>query len=175
MATGRPCSTCTHPDRALIEAEVTGVEGMPLPSLSTLARRYGLGPHSLRRHLHNHANPAVRAALEPREGADPATVVGRVLAVADAVRPVRLTAQGSGDAREVVRASDSELRALALLGTTFGIDATSTAQALADAQRLAQAVGDAARVNADVGDAIARALDQRGAGEMAEALRREFE
>lgn len=168
---GRPCSVCTHPHRALIEAEVVGNGGQAVPHVSTVANRFGVGPHSLRRHLQNHAAPGARGVLGPREGADPAMVLERALAVADAVRTVRLQAERSGDHREVLRAGESELKALTVLSVRLGMDAESTVQALAEAKVLARAVGDVARVDPEVGEAIASRLELRGSAEMAEALR----
>lgn len=176
--TGRRCSICAHPSRAVLEAAVLGSDEQavsPLPSLPQIAAQYGVGVASVRRHLRNHAAPAVREALEPREGADAATVVGRALAVANAVRSIRAAALLDGDRRDVIRAADAEVRALALLGARLGVNAESTARDLAEAHRLAQAVRDVARADPAVGDALARGLEARGANELADALRTQYQ
>ena len=56
------CSTCTHPERNTIEAEL--VARIPL---SRLARDHGLTRDALRRHRDRHLSPAVAASTAVRD------------------------------------------------------------------------------------------------------------
>ena len=57
----RPCATCTHPDRAAIEAEL--LRGV---SLRTVAGRHGISSTALHRHRCRHmTEPSVGDILEP--------------------------------------------------------------------------------------------------------------
>lgn len=60
----RPCSVCTHPNRAAIDAALLqGLQGL---SLRTVAGRHGLSATALHRHRRRHVDaPTVGDILEP--------------------------------------------------------------------------------------------------------------
>ena len=58
----RPCATCTHPDRAAIEAELL----LQADSLRTITAHHGISPPALLRHRCRHmTEPSVGDILEP--------------------------------------------------------------------------------------------------------------
>ena len=62
----RPCATCTHPDRAAIEAEL--LRGV---SLRTVAGRHGISSTALHRHRCRHmTEPSVGDILAPDDKGD---------------------------------------------------------------------------------------------------------
>ncbi len=62
----RPCATCTHPDRAAIEAELLQAE-----SLRTIAAHHGISPPALLRHRRRHmTEPSIGDILAPDDIGD---------------------------------------------------------------------------------------------------------
>jgi hypothetical protein len=70
----------------------------------------------------------------------------------------------------MVRAADTELRALALAVDRLGIDAADIFDRLSEAEDLATAMGAAARSDAVVGRVLVSALRTAGRDELADAL-----
>lgn len=73
---GRPCVTCSHPDRLAIEQEIA--EGT---SLRAIADRHAVARSSIRRHLTAHME--VDAETSARLGLDPESLAVRVYEVAE--------------------------------------------------------------------------------------------
>jgi hypothetical protein len=163
---GRPCSICTSQYRAQIEDGAVAGD-----RLSRLARDYGVGAESVRRHLHSHVAPDVADALRAVEGLSPTTLVMRMQEVADNARDLRDLALDSRNMSAAVRAGDAELRALALLADRFGITEATVSQDLRLAGDLAQAVGYAASRSPEARALLVDALDRLGHRGFADNLR----
>jgi hypothetical protein len=100
------CTICAHPERDGIDSELaTGTTYMDI------ARRYEVGPESVRRHAQNHLSPAlaaVRAAREETEAADLVTRIEGLIARAELMFGAAAKGGQSAQALAVLK----ELRAL---------------------------------------------------------------
>lgn len=152
MGIGRSCTTCHHVDRQGIESAIASGE-----TFRGIARRYGLTPDAVERHAARHLPVDVaRSDFRGRPGMTAADLMGRMVEVADSARALRL-ADGLS-VRDVLRAGDAELRALATITVRFGADAGALAAEL-DAERAQRA--EAEQRFALVGRALATVLRDR--------------
>ena len=155
---GRPCSTCTSPERAEIErAWVSGV------TVSAISGRYGVSPSSLYRHLRGHLLKELAASYRPETPLDVPDLLKRVLDVADSARDARIAASGTAGSLAASRARDSEIKALTLLTSRLGVDDESQIESAELLRSLASAVGAAVRREPSIGDALATELTRLGA------------
>jgi hypothetical protein len=176
MVIGRPCTTCHHVDRQEIESAIASGE-----TFRGIARRYGLTPDAVERHAARHLPVDVaRSDFRGRPGTTAADLMSRIVEVADSARAVRV-AEGLS-VRDVLRAGDAELRALATLTGRFGADAGRLAAELdaeraqrAEAERafalLARALAAVLRDRPELTTVAAQFLDNAGAPDMAADVR----
>lgn len=162
---GRKCSTCVHVHRD--EVELALLQGEPV---SVVSRRFGLSSAALRRHLHQHAGPALKNAVFGSEGLRASELLDRVLDIADDARGLRMSALEAGNSSAATRAGDAELRALDALTRRLGVDDTELIEQLRALEILAIAVGRAARKNPAVATEVAASLRRLGDQESARDL-----
>jgi hypothetical protein len=121
---GRPCGVCALPAPQRERVEIALAEGV---SISRISQQHGApGRDSIRHHLDSgHLRHDLQNRAERALGLDYTTVVARVSDIAQRARTTALEAAEAGDRAGVLRAGDSELRALAVLvgnGETSEID-----------------------------------------------------
>ena len=131
------CSICLHPQSAAISAEL--LAGVELRAITTKWAG-SVSTSALSRHAQRHLAPAIRDAARDTPVA-PVDLLLRLMDVADSARASRLEAEASGTAVQRARSADLEVKVLGALLGQYGIDATSTAQALKDAEQLVRAIG----------------------------------
>lgn len=163
---GRPCVTCTHPDRLAIEQEIA--EGTPL---RTIADRHDVARSSVRRHLTAHME--VDAETSARLGLDPESLAVRVYEVAERARDIATDALDAGSLAVALRAGDAELRALAALA---GLGVRDEGRVVEyDMFRVtSHAVVRAARRDERVANAVAAQLDIVDEQGIADDIRAQF-
>ncbi len=148
---GRPCVTCTHPDRLTIEQEIA--EGTPL---RTIADRHGVARSSIRRHLTTLME--VDAETSARLGLDPESIAVRVYEVAERARDIATDALDAGSLAVALRAGEAELRALAALAG-LGVQDEGRVVEYDMFRVTSHAVIRAARRDRVVAEAVATQLD----------------
>jgi hypothetical protein len=165
---GRPCSTCTHPDRERVEAAL--LDGEPL---SRISRTYAISSDSLRRHIQAHAAPVIRDALADESSGLAFTTMARLLEVADAARNTRLSASAEGQLSVALRAGDAEVRALGALGSRLGVEAEAASEVAAarSLHAMARALAVVIREQPQVGLAVAAQMDGDGDSAGADPIR----
>jgi hypothetical protein len=131
------CSICNHHASDAISAAIlAGVE------LRVIAERWdgAISTSSLSRHAQQHLAPALRAQARDSPVA-PTDLLLRLIDVADSARSARLEAEATGTPVQRTRSADLEVKVLQSLLGQYGVNASSTGQALQDAERLVRAVG----------------------------------
>ncbi|WP_083867967.1 transposase [Microbacterium sp. B24] len=117
---GRPSSIGTHPQREAIEQAIAaGVRG------SDIARRYGVSESAISRWSVARKDAISRVA--GLDSIDPASVIARLLDLADDARHARKLAAISGTPATRARAQSAELSVLTTLIERTGIDETASA------------------------------------------------
>jgi hypothetical protein len=141
---GRPCTICTLPNRAEIDAKlVTGA------FVTSIATRYGVSGRSLYRHRAAHLE---RPLLE---AASVALDLGtRAFEIADDLRRTRRTAQLSGNHLAATRAAMAEIKALEVLGDRLGLEDAGTLDLLDSALKALQVIAKAALTDAHLFDLL---------------------
>lgn len=163
---GRPCEVCRSMKRQEIEDMI--FTNRPI---SQISQRYAVSSHSLYRHIRNHAAPAMQEAFRASVKMSTASLVSRIMDVADSARTIRLNASSEAIA---LKAGAAELQTLTVLATRMGVDGDSTAQMAEDAMLLAGVVGKLARGNAAFGERLVEHLAEAGADQMASMLSASF-
>lgn len=148
---GRPCVTCTHPDRLAVEQQI--VEAVPL---RTIAALFKIPRSSIRRHLAAHME--LDEDLASHLGLDPESLAIRAYDVAERARDIAADALDDGDHGAALRAGDAELRALAALAA-LGARNEARISEYEMFRTTAHAVIRAARTNPVVAEAVAAQLD----------------
>ncbi|MFF8187857.1 hypothetical protein ACF044_11440 [Microbacterium sp. NPDC016588] len=166
---GRPCAVCALPAQQRERVEIALAEGT---SISSIARQHGgPGRDSIRHHLDSgHLRQDLQSRAERALGLDYTTVIARVSDIAQRARQTALEAREAGDRTGVLRAGDSELRALSVLvgaGESSEIDIARRGAYRDTAVALVRV----ARRDAHVGEAVADELDRMHRPVIAEDLR----
>lgn len=166
---GRPCAVCALPAQQRERVEVALAEGT---SISSISRQHGgPGRDSIRHHLDSgHLRHDLQSRAERALGLDYTTVTARISEIAQRARTTAIEAADAGDRAGVLRAGDSELRALAVLvgnGQTSEID-IARLEAYRDN---VVALVRVARRDSAVGEAVAAELDQMHRPNLAEDIR----
>jgi hypothetical protein len=160
------CSICNHPQRAEVENQL--LQGVEYRVIS--AKWDGaVSTSSLSRHSQKHMQEALRDQARDTSPA-PADLLRRMIDIADDARAARIRARDSGTPVQQTRASDLENRVLQTLLGQYGIDATSTAQALRDAEQLVRAVGRYSVTHPAVSADLIREIRQQGLEDFASQL-----
>lgn len=160
---------CSLPAPHRERVEIALAEGT---SISRISKQHGgPGRESITHHLQaGHLRHDLQARAERALGLDYTTVVARVSDIAQRARTTALEAAEAGDRAGVLRAGDSELRALAVLvdnGETSEID-IARREAFRDT---AVALVRVARRDSAVGEAVANELDAMHRPVIAEDIR----
>jgi len=91
----QPCKVCHSDDREAIEAAIVAN-----PSLSAVARQFGMNRDAMTRHRHNHMSPAIRAAHEAAKKSSELDVglnlLGRVTALLNDAHAILADAKAQG-------------------------------------------------------------------------------
>ena len=162
---GRPCSTCSHADRAEIENAL-----LSAGSLSSLSSRWGLSVAGVKRHIAGHMAPELREQLRGSQAMNVTDLLQRLADIANDARDARTRALDAGNVSISLKAGDAELRALATITGRLGVDDSAVLAQLRDGEMLARAVGSLIRSHPQAVEALVAALEQGGASEMAGAL-----
>lgn len=162
MSVGRPCITCTHPQRDQIHFQLLRGD-----KVTDLSKRFGIPSDALFRHLRNHV-----AASAGDSGLSLTTLLPdlarRVLDIADGAASARASALATGQMSNAVRLGDAELRALVVLTQRLGIEDREVAEQLDGFARFARAVGAMIRDHPEAGVTLAQRLRADGAEELAD-------
>lgn len=160
------CKVCSHPDRAAIEAAITG--GL---SNTQAGIRWGMSKDSVRRHKDAHLSPALRAVAAGRESAGAVKALDRLEALYAKASRVLDAAEAEGKA-SLSLAAIRELRGIVelLARVTGELDERPTVQVLNVAatpewDALRGLVLAALRPYPDAGRAVALALTEAMPGE----------
>jgi hypothetical protein len=117
-----------------------------------------------------HLPAQLQERAERAQGLDYTTVVARISDIAQRARQTALEAADAGDRAGVLKAGDSELRALSVLATSGETSETEIGMRLAY-RDTARAVIRVARRDAATADVIAAELDDMYRPEIADDLR----
>ena len=129
---------------------------------------------SASRHMNNHVRGPLQLPHEEMtvEGTTVSTFAGRLLAIADDARRVRLHAESNSNPTLMLRALAAERDALSQLMTGLGVDEDSVLQALTDADVLRGAVVDLIYKRPELAELIAVAYDRAGQASTGEDIRK---
>jgi hypothetical protein len=166
---GRPCAVCALPAQQRTAVETALASGA---SISSISKQHGApGRESIAHHVRaGHLPQQLQERAERAQGLDYTTVVARISEIAQRARQSALEAADAGDRTGVLKAGDSELRALAVL-TTNG-ETSETEIALRAAYRdAANALFLVARRDAETAERVAAELDRMYRPLIAEDLR----
>jgi hypothetical protein len=165
---GRPCTVCRHPDRALIEYELSSGEH----SMRGIARRHELAPENIRRHVRGHVAESVRTAMIATAGTPALTIAARLFDVADAARDSRLAAEESGDTKLALAAGLAEARTLATIADRLGVTEADVAANVHDAADVMRIITTVVNDHgADVTAAVIDSLERRNRTDWADRIR----
>jgi hypothetical protein len=123
MTVGRSCRVCFSSDRKLIEDAIAA--GMSFRAVATEYADGSISESSIQRHWRNHVAAQFRSDTEIEYLTEPSDILDRVLEIADSARNTRRSAEATGNAVSVAKASDTELRALAVAMDRLGIRDTN--------------------------------------------------
>lgn len=157
--TSTRCSICLHSESAAISAELlAGVE------LRAITNKWAgtLSTSALSRHAQRHLAPVLREQARDTTSAAPTDLLRRLIDVADSARSARLEAEATGTPVQRTRSADLEVKVLQALLGQYGIDASTTAQALKDAEKLVHAVARYATSNPTAAGALIREIKNQG-------------
>lgn len=163
---GRRCGLCSHPDRALIESELSSGEY----SMRAISRRHDLVSESVRRHVRAHVAPDVRAAMQQVAGTPALSIASRVLDIADSARDARLAAEEDGDTKLAAAMGAAEARAMSTL-VAMGITTADIAASIHDAEAVLSVFGTLVRDHPEVVEAMVDVLERRNQTAWAEQIR----
>ncbi|MFF7683875.1 hypothetical protein ACFZA2_14075 [Microbacterium sp. NPDC007973] len=166
---GRPCGVCSLPAYEREQIEIALAEGVSLSRVSQ--QHWAPGRESLRHHLDGgHLRADLQERAERALGLDYTSVVARIADIAQRARTTALEAAEAGDRAGVLRAGDSELRALAVL-TANGESSELDIARNAWTQDVALAVVRVGRRGDRAVDAVADELDALHQTEIADEIR----
>ncbi|WP_156316701.1 hypothetical protein [Leucobacter japonicus] len=162
MAAGRPCSVCKSHKRQTIEDQVfSGVR------VSQLSQQFAISSDSIYRHIRNHAAPELREAFRATARMNTASLITRVLEVADSAKSIRMSASSETVA---LKAGAAEVNVLMSLVTRLGLSDDTMLEMARDATALAAVVGKLAQGNRVFGERMVEYLANEGADDMASML-----
>jgi hypothetical protein len=166
---GRPCGVCSLPAQQRTVVETALASGTPV---SRIARQdWAPGRESIAHHVQaGHLPAQLQEQAERAQGLDYTTVVARISDIAQRARQTALEAADAGDRAGVLKAGDSELRALSVLVTNGETSEHEISMRLAY-RDTARAVIRVARRDAATADVIAAELDDMYRPEIADDLR----
>lgn len=111
---GRPCAVCSLPSQQRTSVETALAEGVSISRISK--QHWAPGRESITHHLNaGHLRADLQQQAERAQGLDFTSVVARISDIAGRARTTALEAAEAGDRTTVLRAGDSELRALSVL------------------------------------------------------------
>jgi hypothetical protein len=119
VSVGRNCLVCFSSDRQAIEDACTA--GISFRVIANEYARGSISESSVQRHWRNHTTAQIRIATGIEYLSEPSDLLERILEIADSARNTRRSAEMSGNAASVTKASDTELKALTLVGDRLGV------------------------------------------------------
>lgn len=162
----RPCSVCSHPEQAQIDAEL--VAATPVSEMDS---KWKIGDSSIRRHVKAHLSASILRESRASGSLGSIDLVERLIEALDDVAAVRTAALMSGQAAIVLRAATTTESLVRTLVDRLGIEETETVLLLREGERLADAVARASRKHGIIGTVIAGELDELGDHDFGDALR----
>ncbi|WP_346057700.1 hypothetical protein [Leucobacter alluvii] len=162
ITVGRPCDVCRSMKRSEIEDAI--YSNRPI---SQISQSNGISSHSIYRHIRNHAAPDLQRAFRSTVEMNTASLVSRIMDIADAARTIRVEASSETVS---LQAGAAELRTLSTLIARLGVESTAMADLAKDATVLADVTAALAKGNRAFGEALVQHLAERGAEEMAAAV-----
>ncbi len=170
---GRPCGVCSLPSQQRTALETALASGTSISRISRL--EWSPGRESITHHLQSgHLSEQLQERAERAQGLDLTTVVARISDIAQRARTTAIEAAEAGDRAGVLRAGDSELRALSVLATSGESSELDIARRRSF-QDLSAAVVRVARRDADTAEIVAVELDAMYRPILAEDIREQFE
>ncbi|MEZ3156685.1 hypothetical protein AB1K56_07090 [Microbacterium sp. BWR-S6Y] len=166
---GRPCAVCALPAPQREQVEIALAQGT---SISSIAKQHGApGRESITHHIKaGHVRADLDEKIARAQGMDWTTVSARIAEIAQRARTTALEAAEAGDRQGVLRAGDSELRALSVLATS-GADSEYEIARNAWTQDVALAVVRVGRRGDQAVDAVANELVALHRPEIADEIR----
>lgn len=161
---GRPCSTCSHPERSEIENLLLSRDA----TISTLSSDFGISIASLRRHLRHHI--ALSADEIADAGLSGVEIITRLADAAERLQDAADAAEERGRTADMVRALDAQRRVLLSL-FDLGVQHEDVPLLLERSRSLSFAVVRASKADPALGECIALELDAYGHTTDANALR----
>lgn len=160
---------CSLPAHEREQVEVALADGT---SISSISRQYGApGRESITHHIRaGHVRADLDEKIARAQGLDWTTVVARIADIAQRARQTAQEAAEAGDRAGVLKAGDSELRALSVLATN-GADSEYEIARQAWTHDVAVAVVRVGRRGDQAVDAVADELDALHLPEIADELR----
>lgn len=169
---GRPCGVCSLPSQQRTSLETALAEGV---SISRIAKQHWApGRESITHHINGgHLPQQLQQQVERAQGLDYTSVVARITDIAGRARTTALEAAEAGDRTAVLRAGDSELRALSVLANSGETSEHEIAQRAAQ-RDLAVALFRLARRDPEAGEAAAIELEAMHRPLLADEIREQF-
>lgn len=160
---------CALPAPQREQVEIALAQGT---SISSIAKQHGApGRESITNHIKaGHVRADLDENITRAQGMDWTTVVARIADIAQRARQTALEAAEAGDRQGVLKAGDSELRALSVLATN-GADSEYEIARNAWTQDVALAVVRVGRRGDHAVDAVADELDAIHRPEIADEIR----
>lgn len=166
---GRPCGVCSLSSQHRTAVETALAAGTSISRISKLD--WAPGRESIAFHVRaGHLPQQLQQQAERAQGLDHTTVLARVTDIARRARTVALEATEAGDRTGVLRAGDSELRALSVLVTT-GETSEQEIELRSMFKDLAAAVVRVSRRDPETAETIAAELDRMHRPAIADDIR----
>ena len=169
---GRPCGVCSLSSSQRTSLETALAEGVSISRISK--QPWSPGRESITHHINGGHLPAqLQERVERAQGVDYTSVVARISDIAARARTTALEAAEAGDRTAVLRAGDSELRALSVLANNNETSEQEIAQRVAQ-RDLAVALFRLARRDPQAGEAVAVELESMHRPLLADEIRQQF-
>jgi hypothetical protein len=166
---GRPCGVCSLSSQYRTAVETALAAGTSIVRISR--QDWAPGRDSIAYHLRaGHLAAELQQQAERAQGVDYTTVVARISDIAQRARTVALEAAEAGDRTGVLRAGDSELRALSVLAAT-GETSEQEIELRSMFKDLSAAVVRVSRRDPETAETIAAELDRMHRPAIADDIR----
>lgn len=166
---GRPCGVCSLPSQQRASVETQLAQGISISRISK--QHWAPGRESITHHLNGgHLAADLQERAERAQGMDYTSVAARISDIAGRARTTALEAAEAGDRATVLRAGDSELRALSVLAAAGESSEHEIAQRTAQ-RDLSAAIVRLARRNPEAVEPVAVELESMYRPHLADDIR----
>lgn len=142
--------------------------------VAEVSQRFSIPRSTLYRYVARTLAPAMRDSLTFANAPGPASLLQRLMDLADDMRSTRMELLHRGELGAHGSAAVAEAKVLELLAFRLGIDSSDQLDQLTQSEALGRAVGVVVRADPTTGQKLADELHKVGALDMEQALREEL-